>query len=181
MQGTDKLYLVHLPMFYMANHRYQVIITGDLDPTVMKKYRDARALHPDKFFVLGNHDKDTLKDITTDGASFQVDIFMGLPFLTKPAPQTIAENVTLSNVHVIIKNSMATRDLLPDYPMQMPFYLYGTKEQKHIDHALLHGPDQQLNSDQVTLTTDKEVSEQDLNKGVVLVLSTVYERSMQPM
>lgn len=181
MQGTDKLFLVHLPMFYMANYRYQVIITGDLDSITMKKYQSARAQHPDKFFVLGNHNKDTLQAITTEGASFRADIFMGLPFLDPH--ETIAENVKLSNVHVVIKKSMATRYLLPDYPMQMQFYLYGTKQQKHIDHALLHAPDQQLNSDQVTLTTDKgkEVSEQDLNKGIVAVFSTVYERSMQPM
>ncbi|KAH8803471.1 hypothetical protein F5884DRAFT_837295 [Xylogone sp. PMI_703] len=178
MQGTDKLHLVHLPMFYMANHRYQVIITGDLDPTTMKKYLNARAQHPDRFFVLGNHNKDTLAAITTEGASFQADVFMGLPFLDH---ETIAEDVKLSNVHVIIKESMATSNLLPDYPMQMPFYLYGTKHQKHIDHALLHAPDQQLNSDQRNLSTDKEVPEDDLKKGVVAVFPHVYERSMQPM
>jgi hypothetical protein len=38
MQGTKTLFLVHLAMFNMANHRYQLVITGDLPPAVMNKY-----------------------------------------------------------------------------------------------------------------------------------------------
>lgn len=33
----------------------------------------------------------------------------------------------------------------------MPFYLYGTSSQAHIDHVLFTSPNAQLNSDQVTL------------------------------
>jgi len=179
MQGTDKIHLVHLPMFFTANHRYQVIITGDLDSSTMKTYQAARTANPDKYFVLGNHEKATLEALTTEGASFQADIFMGLPFLDPHT--TIAEDVTLSNVQIVIRRSIATKFLAPDYPYQMPFYLYGTKEQIHVDHVLLHAPDQQLNSDQVVLNTDKPVSEQDLKTGVVAMLSAVYERSIQPM
>jgi hypothetical protein len=46
MQGTDKLFLVHLPMFNMENHRYQLIITGDLSESDMAKYVEARKANP---------------------------------------------------------------------------------------------------------------------------------------
>jgi hypothetical protein len=78
MQGTQKLFLVHLPMFNMANHRYQLIITGDLPIDVMNKYKQARLDFPDQYFTLGNANKKTLSTMLAD-ENFEAVIDKGLP------------------------------------------------------------------------------------------------------
>lgn len=78
MQGTDKLYLVHLPMFNMANHRYQLIITGDIPAAKMEEYRNARAAMPNKYFTLGTAEATTLGDILRN-KKFKAVINKGLP------------------------------------------------------------------------------------------------------
>jgi hypothetical protein len=78
MQGTKKLFLVHLSMFNMANHRYQLIITGDLPTPVMNKYKQARHDFPDQYFTLGNASKETL-DTMLANKKFKAVIDKGLP------------------------------------------------------------------------------------------------------
>jgi hypothetical protein len=78
MQGTKKLFLVHLPMFNMANHRYQLIITGDLPTDVMNKYKQARVQFPDQYFTLGNASKETLSTMLAN-KRFKAVIDKGLP------------------------------------------------------------------------------------------------------
>jgi hypothetical protein len=78
MQGTKKLFLVHLPMFNMANHRYQLIITGDLPTNVMSKYQQARLDFPDQYFTLGNASKLTLDEMLKN-KKFDAVIDKGLP------------------------------------------------------------------------------------------------------
>ena len=61
MQGTEKVFLVHLAMFNMANHRHQLIITGDLPADIMAKYKQARLDFPNNYFTLANESKETLE------------------------------------------------------------------------------------------------------------------------
>ncbi|PNS20008.1 Polyadenylation factor subunit 2 [Sphaceloma murrayae] len=176
MQGTDKVHLVHLPMFYMANHRWQVIISGDLPYDVFNTYKTARQQNPDHFFVLGNTQENTLMDLIKEGGSFEAEMFMGLPSADN---KHLAGPFTLKNVHVVVNESLSTSNLGP-YPAQMPFYLYGTSEQMHIDHLLLAAPDAQLNTDQISLKLDKTLSADQLANGVIAVFTDVHEASMQP-
>jgi hypothetical protein len=81
MQGTknaNTVFLVHLPMFNMANHRYQLIITGDLPTDVMTKYEQARLDFPDQYFTLGNARKLTLTALLAN-KKFKAVIDKGLP------------------------------------------------------------------------------------------------------
>ena len=181
MQGTDKLHLVHLPMFYMANHRYQLIITGELPEEISKIYKEAKAATPEKFFVLGNVDDHTLfgkKPLIKEGGSFKAVMFRGLP---GDGVEPLAENFMLSNIQIVVNKSMASNALSATYPTQMPFYLYGTPEQQHIDHFLNSAPNVQLNSDQVKLDLKRPLSKEELASGIVAVFTSVYENSLQPM
>ena len=181
MQGTDKLHLVHLPMFYMENHRYQLIITGDLPEDVAKIYIEAKADTPEKFLVLGNVDDHTLfgeDPLIKEGGSFKAVMFRGLP---GPGVEPLAENFTLSNIKIVVKESISSNALSATYPTQMPFYLYGTPEQQHIDHFLHSAPNIQLNSDIVKLDLKRPLSKEDLASGLVAVFTNVYENSLQPM
>ena len=78
MQGTERVSLVHLPMFNMANHRYQLIITGDLPLEVLKAYAKERAKFPQQFFTLGTANYTTLERILKD-KKFAAVIDKGLP------------------------------------------------------------------------------------------------------
>lgn len=78
MQGTQKVFLVHLAMFNMANHRYQLIITGDLPDDVMNMYRQARLDFPNDYFILANESKATLHDLFKKGM-FKAVIYKGMP------------------------------------------------------------------------------------------------------
>lgn len=78
IQGTRKFFFVHLPMFNMANHRYQLIITGDLPLGVMNKLQQARIDHPDQYFTLGNAKKETLSTMLAN-RRFEAVIDKGLP------------------------------------------------------------------------------------------------------
>jgi hypothetical protein len=78
MQGTKTLFLVHLAMFNMANHRYQLIITGDLPTDVMNKYKQARLDFPDQNFILANASAETLSTLLTN-KKFKAVIDKGMP------------------------------------------------------------------------------------------------------
>ena len=87
-------------------------------------------------------------------------------------------NFELSNIEIIINRPLDTKDLQTTYPTKsMPFFLYGTGSQAHIDHVLFTSPNTQLNSDQV-----------DLQLGLALDMKETYccrlqlpEQAMQPL
>jgi hypothetical protein len=78
MQGTSQVYLVHLPMFNMGDHRFQFIITGDLPPDILKKYVAARKAHPGQFFTLANAKPEVLMNMVEVGY-FDAVIDIGMP------------------------------------------------------------------------------------------------------
>lgn len=173
MQGTDKLFLVHLPMFNMANHRYQLVITGDLNEEDMSKYVSERNANPGQLFTLSNVDKEVLTKLLEQG-SFNANVDKG-PI---GSSERLLSNVPLSNIKVLISRQLNTARLDMTYPANtVPFFLYGTGNQLHIEHALLATPNIQLNSDQVQLSIPVDFSEQPF---VVAQLKGLSENAMQP-
>lgn len=88
--------------------------------------------------------------------------------------------VQLTNVKIIKKRSLDTEDLDTAYPAFMPFYLYGTPEQPHIDHMLLYAPNIQLTAGRVKLALQTPLPAADLEKGVIVIAENIREASMQP-
>lgn len=67
------------------------------------------------------------------------------------------------------------------YPSgHMPFYVYGTKEEKHIDHILVKSPNIQLSAEKVKLELDNELSSEQLSGGCILYANGIQEEAMQP-
>jgi len=75
MQGTEKLYFIHFPMFQKENNRQQVIITADLPSDIKCQYLDARRKNPSHVYYLGNQDLMKLDDIARNGGSFKGVIY----------------------------------------------------------------------------------------------------------
>ena len=63
MQGVEKIYLIHMPMFHMANHRQQLIIQVDLDEECKAAYRDLKRCNPREPMLLVTQEKTFLREI----------------------------------------------------------------------------------------------------------------------
>lgn len=72
----------------------------------------------------------------------------------------------------------------PAYPSNMPFYLYGTAQEMHIDHVLLRVPNAQLSAGEVIVEThegDNAVFTASLKRGLIAVADAIPEFLMQPL
>jgi hypothetical protein len=61
----------------------------------------------------------------------------------------------------------------------MPFYLFGTSQEQHIEHMLLRAPNVQISGDRVQLDIQPPLSAAQLAKGVLLQINRP-ERALQP-
>ena len=177
MQGTDKVHLVYLPQFNVAPRRYQVIITCDIPQEVMTKYVEFKETNPSEFFTLRTADKAFLPDLLRDG-HFKAVMDIGKHVPGRPH---LADNFEVTNIQVIVDEPLTSNALDASYPTMMPFYLYGTPQQQHIDHLLRVFPNQQLNSDRISLRLSSNLTEEELSTGVVAIFHHMGERSMQPL
>ncbi|KAM5371512.1 hypothetical protein ACJA88_009499 [Fusarium oxysporum] len=177
VQGHDKVYLVHIPMFNMAAHRWQVIITAELPGEVKELYQKLRKENPDKFYTIANVEPEKLGNLleSTGDVEFRMDD--GIP---ADGAEPLAK-FKLSDIQVVVKRSMSYDDLDRKYPDRMPFYLYGSNAEANIDHVLRTSPNAQLSGDRVKLNLNPALSDEQLGKGVVCVLEDVYENSIQPL
>src|SRR4051812_25918562 len=67
-------------------------------------------------------------------------------------PIEFIKDFQMTNVRVLKKRHLATAFQDVNYPVDyMPFYIYGTKQELHIDHMLLKSPSIQLSADNVEL------------------------------
>ncbi|CAG8514963.1 uncharacterized protein OCT59_017920 [Rhizophagus irregularis] len=180
IQGTDKLYFTHLPMFQMENHRQQVIFTAELPQNIKEDYKKARIKHPSRVYFLGNKNKMTLEEIVCNENSFEGVIYKG--FDSNDQPISFIEKFKVTGVKVLKKRHLATVFQDANYPRdRMPFYIYGTEQQLHIDHILLKYPSIQLSADCVELKlTQGILTQSQREKGAILHITDYYEYTMQP-
>lgn len=71
MQGDEKLFLVHLPMFNLENLRRQLIITAKIPEEAMKKYRELRRDNLDKVSTVKTTTKADLYRFLEKDVSFK--------------------------------------------------------------------------------------------------------------
>ncbi|KAK0701996.1 pyridoxal phosphate-dependent transferase [Lasiosphaeria miniovina] len=171
------VYLTHMPMFYKANHRWQVIVKAVLPREVRALYRDLRAKNPDKFYTAANTAPEFLDKLLSNAAGTEWRMDEGVP---EDGAEPLAR-FRLSSVQVVVKESMSFKDLDQTYPDRMPFYLYGSRAEIHIDHVLKTTPNAFVNSDRVGLNVAPELTDEQLSKGLIAVLDTVVEKSLQPL
>lgn len=67
MQGVEKIYLIHMPMFHMANHRQQLIISVDIDEECKELYRALKQCNPTEPMILVTQHKTFLREIVESG------------------------------------------------------------------------------------------------------------------
>ena len=90
----------------------------------------------------------------------------------------------ITNIAVVKYRPLSSRYLDLTYPSNMPFYLYGTAQEMHIDHVLLRVPNAQLSAGEVTvdlLEGDRSVFVAGLKGGLIAVADAIPELLMQPL
>jgi hypothetical protein len=90
----------------------------------------------------------------------------------------------ITEITVLKYRPLSSRYLDPTYPSNMPFYLYGTAQEMHIDHVLLRVPNAQLSAGEVTvelLEGDRSDFVAGLKGGLIAVADAIPELLMQPL
>ncbi|KAJ0341914.1 hypothetical protein KNSL1_010912 [Colletotrichum chrysophilum] len=176
IQGTEKIYLIHRPMFHVANHRQQVIMSAKFDDRSEAKYADMKNSNPSEPLVLVTKRKVMFKDIAERGGKFEGQI------MTEDSGIVI-QDVTVTLGKTVVSRPLNSKWRLEEYPSTfMPFYLYGTPTEANIDHVIVRAPNTQLSAGRCDL---KFYNENDMdpgiwNKPLVLLIEDVREAPMQP-
>ncbi|KAI1351924.1 pyridoxal-dependent decarboxylase domain-containing protein [Xylaria sp. FL0043] len=174
IQGTESLYLIHLPMFHVANHRQQLIVSAEFDKPSKDKYVAMKKSYPSEPMILVTQNKTMLKDVVDNNGRFKAQV------MTKES------GVVLRDIDVVFRKTIVSRPLnskfrLKDYPSAfMPFYLYGNENEANIDHVITRAPNSQLSAGRCKLEWYKEQDPAVWNKHLVLLLEDVREAPMQP-
>ena len=98
------------------------------------------------------------------------------------SPSAISE-ARVTNVSVIKNRLLGSNDLDISYPSSMPFYLYGTTQEMHIDHVLVQAPNAQISAGEVAVELiegSESVFTAGLKNGLVVVADSLPEHLMQP-
>lgn len=130
--GDKALYLCHLPMFYVENHCYQVILRAELAPEDHQTYLRVQAENPQSAIILGNHTEHTLRELVEQGG-FLADAFVGMPTENSEPFMTPMVRITrvLRFVHF---------DPKAVYPSHLTYFLFGTDGEAHISHHITKAP-----------------------------------------
>ncbi|KAH9080388.1 pyridoxal phosphate-dependent transferase [Lactarius deliciosus] len=161
LQGNGPISLVHMPYFGASSQRQQCILNGELSGVGLEAYIEAKRADPTATYeVFQVYD-------------FQIDSRRALSLRGRLQRSASLKYRPLSSCY-----------LDPTYPSKMPFYLYGTAQEMHIDHVLLRGPNAQLSAGDVTvelLEGDRPGFIAGLKDGLIAVADAIPELLMQPL
>jgi glutamate/tyrosine decarboxylase-like PLP-dependent enzyme len=177
IQGTKNLYLTYLPSFHIANHRRQLIVSAKIiSDEMMQKYTELRNNYPNETLILDTQGKEDLSSLLSEKKTFKAFIFKGGP------RRAIIKDVDVTIVDVLKDHPLHSMHRDANYPSgHMPFYLYGTKDEHHIDHILVRSPNIQLSAENVQLKlADGGLPDEQLSQGAILYAEGVEEAAMQP-
>lgn len=204
IQGTEKTYIIHFPMFYLEKHRHQLIIEVKFPDAAMAEYKKEKKADPTAIFTLETEEDLALAELVSVQKPFKASIMKknapekcvppsplhrpsstflrGFSSVLTPALRTtIATDVLVSLTAVVKDRSLKGRYRDTNYPTTgVPFYLYGTPTDLNIDHILVRAPNIQLSADNVSLSLDKAISADALSKGAILLIHGYVEAAMQP-
>lgn len=96
---------------------------------------------------------------------------------------SVVAETEVTNIGVIKNRPLCSRHLDIDYPSRMPFYLYGTRQEIHIDHILVKAPNAQLSAGEITfdlIEGNESVFAAGLKGGLIAMADTLPEHLMQP-
>ncbi|KXH29421.1 hypothetical protein CSAL01_12654 [Colletotrichum salicis] len=174
IQGTEEIYLIHLPMFHVANHRQQLIVNASFDEKSKAKYIELKKSNPTEPMLLVTQRKVMAKDVIEAKGHFDGQI------MTKESG-IILQDVCVQLGKTVVSRPLNSKYRLEKYPDTfLPFYLYGTPNEANIDHVITRAPNTQLSAGRCKLNFYKKVDDSIWKKPLVLLIEDVREAPMQP-
>ncbi|KAH9969751.1 PLP-dependent transferase [Russula dissimulans] len=175
LQGGGPVNLVHMPCFGTTSQRRQCILSGELSDAGLKAYLEAKKADPTSIYLAC-----TLKGEEVSTIIKRKSFRCLISKLT--ASGAIVES-EVRNIMVVKNRSLCSRYLDVAYPSRMPFYLYGTEQEVHIDHVIVQAPNAQLSASQVNVDVIEGIKSAftaGLKNGLIAVTDTLPEHLMQP-
>lgn len=149
IQGIDDLYLIHLPMFHVANHRQQLIVAAEFDPESKIEYDRMKRANPTEPLILVTQRKVMLQDVVEKRGKFKGQImtkesYVSLNGVESDGADTddLRSGIVLQDIKVNLMGTVVSRPLnskwrLDKYPQTfMPFYLYGSGKYSDSSHDI---------------------------------------------
>lgn len=171
MVGNETLFLVHMTMFHMEEHCYQIILRARLPPEAMKQFRSWRAAKPEQTYFLANLTEsamDVPQLASGQLTSFMAEIFEGIPDRSPPdGPKGIysvwpwTQAPVIKRVKVTVERVVYFRhfDFSFEYPPNLTYVLFGAGKEAHMQSYQTKEPDYDhilsLNSAPAWLPGDK--------------------------
>ncbi|KAH9057614.1 pyridoxal phosphate-dependent transferase [Lactarius vividus] len=180
LQGSGPINLVHMPYFGAASQRQQCILNGELSGVGAKAYTEAKRADPTAIYVAC-----TLKGEELSTIIRRKSLECTISKLTAEGISAVSEG-RIEKISVLKYRPLSSHYLDPTYPSKMPFYLYGTAREMHIDHVLLRAPNSQLSAGEVIVELlpvegDRSAFVAGLKGGLIAVADAIPEFLMQPL
>lgn len=86
LQGTDKVYAIHFPMFNLEKHRRQLIFEVKLPKDVLETYLDEKKSDPEGTFILSSTEPIYLEKINEGHEGFKAELSKRLHKRADPQP-----------------------------------------------------------------------------------------------
>ncbi|KAK4693691.1 hypothetical protein P7C71_g3756, partial [Lecanoromycetidae sp. Uapishka_2] len=177
LQGHDKLYIIHFPMFHLEKHRHQLIMEIEISPEAKKRYTAFKKAEPQAVLVVKTLEKLALAELVAQKKPFKANIIAR----DSDSTTSIAQDVSVKVTTIIKDRSLKGRFRDESYPSSfVPFYLYGGPNDMNIDHILVRSPNIHLSADNIQLSLDKDLPAATLAKGAILAIHGISEAAMQP-
>ena len=197
LQGSGApVSLVHMPCFCTASQRRQCILNGELSDAGLNSYLEAKRKDPKSAYLACTLEREELSTIiqrrsfkclitklTSDGYFLHHETVRSSLRPSLLSTNIIAEG-EVTNIRVVKNRPLCSRQLNIAYPSRMPFYLYGSGKEIHIDHILVKAPNAQLSAGEVAFELvegSESVFAVGLKTGFIAVADAFPEHLMQPM
>lgn len=141
MLGTGNLYLCHMPMFDVEDHRYQLILRARLNRAALRTFLADKAKHPDSPYNLINNDDDqfTLPEVAVgDVQAFQASVYRG--YSGSDPKEKIVGSATVTVEQVVVFRHFNQNIPRPD---TLTYILFGDGREAHLSHYIARDPDYQ--------------------------------------
>ena len=177
VMGTEKLFLCHLPMFFMPEHNYQVILEGEINTKDMETYAKKKQENPSKPLIILNEEEMILKDLA-NSKSYMASLYFS------NVDGDRAGNAIIKSTQVTVKKILLFEQLNPknkEYPEKLTYYLYGSDLEYHLAHMLTKAPNFQQDLD-VSLSEGLSNKMRKMNSGITKIsIPSLDERKKQPI
>ncbi|KAF8265644.1 pyridoxal phosphate-dependent transferase [Lactarius quietus] len=179
LQGNGQtISFVHMPYFGASSLRQQCILKGELSGAGLKAYTEAKRAKPIATYVACTLDEEDISIIIK-----RKSLRCMISELASQGISPISEG-QITKISVLKYRPLNSCHLDPTYPSNMPFYLYGTTQEMHIDHVLLRAPNAQLSAGEVMVELhegDRAMFAAGLEAGLIAVADAIPEFLMQPL